>query len=130
MISQEQREAIRREALARIARASRVQELAVITASDGREEWTVRVQVRAEEYFYVAGRDTGFDVYITKTNAGYLVAVTNHQRCGHLPAKCTYHDVMEYLDWDNSVDAATLAAGVNYIIDAGIVPDHPVVSAE
>lgn len=130
MISQEQREAIRRQALESIERASRVREVAIITARQGGKEWPVRIEIRADEYFYIAGRDTGMNVYITKTNAGYLVAVTNYQRCGHLPAKCTYHDVMEYLDWDNSVDAATLAAGVNYIIDAGIVPDHPVVSAE
>lgn len=128
-IPQEQREAIRRQALARIEKASRVRELATVTARMNGVEWPVRIKICADEYFYVAGRDTGFEVYITETHAGYLVSVHNHFRCGHVPPKCNYHDIMNYVGFENVVDAVTLATGINYIVDTWLVKPHPAITS-
>ena len=125
MLAQEATTLARTEALAHIRKASLVMELATITAGSKRDNWPVKIKVRAGEYFEVSGRCTRFDLYLTETNAGYLVAVPNHNRCGHVPADCNTYDVMHYVGIENQVDATTLAAAIRYLVSAGLACSHP-----
>jgi len=128
MLAQDAMAAARAEALAHIQKASLVRELTTITAGSQRDNWPVKIKVRAGEYFEVTGRGTGLDLYLTETNAGYLVAVPNFNRCGHVPADCNAYDVADYVGIENRVDATTLAAAIRYIISAGLACSHPSVS--
>lgn len=100
-------------------------ELTTIPASSKRYNWPVKIKVRDGEYFEVTARATRLDLYLTKTQAGYLVAVPNFNRCGHVPAHCDTYDIMDYVGIKNQVDATTLAAAIRYIISAGLACSHP-----
>lgn len=125
MLIQEAAATARAEALAHIQKACQVRELATITAGSKRDNWPVKIKVRAGEYFEVSGRYTRFDLYLTETNAGYLVSVPNHNRCGHVPADCSAYDVMNYVGIENQVDATTLAAAIRYLVSAGLACSYP-----
>lgn len=121
-ITEAQKAAARAIAIQQIHKASQTEDLAVITAQLGQyDQWPVRIQKKAGEYFLVSGRSSGMDVYLFKTNAGYLVAVTNstYNRAGHVPADCGTMDIQEYLQLDNVVDATSLAAAVKWLIENG-----------
>ncbi len=122
---QADREKVRKVAIARARKACRVVEFSEIIAKEGNQQWPVKIKARADEYFYISGRGSGLDVYITETNAGYLVSVSNYNRCGHVPANCNRYDIQEYLDLENAADALTLATAINFIINSGLVSNHP-----
>jgi hypothetical protein len=79
-------------------------------------KWEVNVFANRDGTYEIAGRSTSFNVYLVNTVHGYLVAVTNHSRCGYVPGDVNYMDVMEYVDIENPIDAATLATGLRYLI--------------
>lgn len=104
-------------------------ELATITAGSKQNTWPVKIKIRDGEYFEVTGRGTMMELYLTKTSAGYLVAVPNYfKRCGYVPAGCDAHDIMDYVGIDNFVDATTLAAAIRYLISAGLACSPPAIS--
>ncbi|OUM87874.1 MAG: hypothetical protein BAA01_12045 [Bacillus thermozeamaize] len=80
------------------------------------ETWEVDVFANHDGTFEITGRSTSFNVYLVNTAHGYLVAVTNHSRCGYVPGDVNYMDVMEYVDVENPIDAATLSIGLRYLI--------------
>lgn len=119
MIAQDARATARAAALEHIGRANLREPVATITAGKGRSAWPVRIARRAGECFEVCGRGTRLDVYLAKTNDGYLISVPNFHRCGLVPADCNAYDIMEYVQIENEVDATTLAAAVRYLIGGG-----------
>jgi hypothetical protein len=113
------REAAKQAALEQIRRTSQRKELATIQAGSGKNTWLVEIEERAYEYYSVTGRCTRFDVYLVETNLGFLVAVPNLRKGGHVPADVNEFDVMNYLDVQNKVDAMTLAAALRWLIKNG-----------
>ncbi len=128
MLTQEQKDMYYREALAQAQRASQKVVLANITAGSEGDSWPVRVEARANEYFTASGRMSGINFYLSETTGGYLVAVTNYNRAGLVPADCSVYDIMDYVGMENEVDAATLAAAVRYLISAGYACSYPSLS--
>ncbi len=112
-------EAARQAILEQIRRAGQKKELATIQAGSGKNTWFVEIEERASEYYAVIGRSTRFDVYLAETNFGYMVAVPNFRRSGHVPADVSEFDVMNYLEIQNRVDAITLAAALQWLITNG-----------
>ncbi|MBX6396384.1 MAG: hypothetical protein IRY98_11915 [Alicyclobacillaceae bacterium] len=98
-----------------------------IVARKGTGSWPVRIRA-CGHYLEVSARGTGFIVYITETDFGYLVSVPNHQRCGHVPGDCNARDVIHYVGVENEADATTLAAAIRYLVAEGFVPRHPAIA--
>ena len=119
MQTQEQYQAsrARANALEKIRQATRVEELGTTVAQLGDEEWPVRIQEQGNEMYIISGRSSRFDVYLVETIHGYLVAIPNMQRAGHVPADVDTFGVREYVGVDNQVDATTLAAAVRWLIE-------------
>lgn len=127
MLTQQQRDAIHQEALAKMRKASLVTDLATIPSGNTGSNWPVKIRARAGEYFEVCGRGTSLHLYLTETASGYLVSVPNYNRCGLAPADCDAYNVMEYVGLENQVDATTLAAGIRYLISVGLACGHPAI---
>lgn len=93
--------------------------LGTVEARDEYGTWPVKIELLGDQ-FIISGRYSRLDTYLFETDQGYLVAVTNYNRCGHVPADCTAYDVMDYVGIENQVDATTLAAAVRHLIAAGL----------
>lgn len=89
--------------------------MTIVTAERHGASWPVKIEKRGD-FFSVGGRGTGFNLYLYPTDAGYLVAVPNFNRCGHVPEDCTWRDIQGYVGIANEVDAITLAAAVRFLI--------------
>ncbi|GAW28561.1 hypothetical protein [Carboxydocella sp. ULO1] len=98
-----------------IRMANQKELLADIVAKWRNDSWPVRIE-RMGDGFIVSGRGSRLDVFLTKTNRGYLVSVPNFARCGIVRPDCSTFDIMEYVEIDNPVDATTLATAVRYLI--------------
>lgn len=94
----------------------RREHLATLDCQFKEETWEVNVFANWDGTYEITGRSTSFNVYLVNTAHGYLVAVTNHSRCGYVPSDVNYMDVMEYVDVESSIDAATLSTGLRYLI--------------
>lgn len=112
---------VRNEYFEKLRRANMKEHIGTIRATHSGESWDVRITRRAGEYFEVAGWDTGFDVYLSRTNWGYLVAIPNWHRAGIVPEDVNADGIMEYVDIDNQVDATTLATAIRYLIKRGLI---------
>ncbi len=110
---------VRSEYLERLRRANQKEYIDTLQATYGWEKWDVRITRRAGEYFEVAGRGSAFDVYLSRTNWGYLVAIPNWHRAGIVPEDVNADGIMEYVGIGNLVDAATLAAAIRFLIRRG-----------
>lgn len=121
MLTAEARAAARNEYLERLRRANQKEHIDTLQATYGWEKWDVRITRRAGEYYEVAGRGSCFDVYLSRTNWGYLVAIPNWHRSGIVPEDVHADGVVEYLDILNSVDAITLATAIRYLIKQGLI---------
>jgi hypothetical protein len=113
---------IRNEHLERVRRLNQVEHIATIQASNGAENWEVKITKRAGEYYEICGRSTRMDLYLRETVHGnYLVSVLNCQRAGLVPEDCNAGDIIEYCDFDNLTDATTLATAIRYLIKQGLI---------
>lgn len=93
--------------------------LGTVEARDEYDTWPVKIELLGDQ-FIISGRCTRLDTYLIETDRGYLVAVTNYNRCGHVPEDCTAYNIMDYVGIENKVDATTLAAAVRHLIAAGL----------
>lgn len=85
-----------------------------------REEWPVRVRQR-EGIYEVCGRGSAMHLHVARTAFGLLVAITNTNTCGFVPEDCSGRDIQHYCRLKNGVDAETVAAGVQLLLDRGLV---------
>jgi len=117
---QSSRARARAEAVKQINKACQLQDFGTTTAELNGDTWPVKIQQQAGERFLVSGRSTGLEVYVTNSAFGYLVAVTNYQRAGIVPADVDGSGIQQYVGIENLVDATTVAAAVRWIIQKNL----------
>ncbi len=87
-----------------------------VDAELGGLKWKVTIERDRDSGYEVSGRGTGIKMYVSRVTGGYLVSLPDVRRCGVVPAACSYGDVLRYCDYENRVDAVTIAAAVRFIV--------------
>ncbi|UNC91660.1 hypothetical protein [Candidatus Contubernalis alkaliaceticus] len=92
-------------------------------AKMGYTVWSVEIYEESSNLYRVAGRGTAMLVSVMDTPRGFLVSVpsSGFSRAGFVPADCQGWDIEEYLDFENPVDAETIATAVRWLIEEGEV---------
>ena len=117
-----ERDAAREEAIKRMHLLDQRECLGSTTAAAiGLQRWDVKIVRVAGEHLRISGKGSLMIVFLRQALSGLLVSIPSHNRCGLVPLDCKTGDIMNYCDFDNAADAATLAAAIRYLADNGLI---------
>lgn len=115
------RERIREDAIKQMHLRDQRECLGGTGAALGSQRWDVKIERVAGEHLRISGKGSLMIVFLRQALSGLLVSIPSHNRCGLVPLDCKKGDIMNYCDFDNGADAATLAAAIRYLADNGLI---------